>query len=130
MRWIPIFTVRVALAVLLILNGLLREALFTPSLGPLVAHQLSSLTGALIIVGASILALPWLGAVGSAAAQLRIGLVWLATTVLFEFGFGHWVAGHSWERLLRDYDLLAGRVWVLVLLVTLVGPWIAGRLRA
>ena len=35
--------------------------------------------------------------------------------MLFELGFGHWVAGHPWSRLLADYDLLAGRIWVLVL---------------
>ena len=41
-------------------------------------------------------------------------------TVAFEFGFGHFVAGHSWQRLLGDYNLLEGRVWLLFLLWILV----------
>jgi len=53
---------------------------------------------------------------------IALGIGWAAATVLFEFGFGHWVAGHPWSRLVADYDLLAGRIWVLVLLTLLIGP--------
>jgi cytochrome c oxidase subunit IV len=53
---------------------------------------------------------------GQAAA---IGLIWMVMTAGFEFGFFHYAMGYSWERLLRDYDVIAGRVWVLVLI------WIA-----
>lgn len=129
MRWVRIFTVWLALAILMIGHGWLRQLLVVPLLGELRAHQLSCFTGALIILAVSVLLLGWMGAAGSPATQLRIGLVWLVTTVLFEFGFGHWVAGHSWERLLADYDLTAGRLWLLVLLATLLGPWLGGRLR-
>jgi len=48
--------------------------------------------------------------------------------VLFEFGFGHWVAGHSWRRLLADYKLLAGRLWALVLVWIGIAPWVFYRL--
>jgi len=41
---------------------------------------------------------------------ITIGLVWLAMTVAFEFLFGDYVAGHSWDRLLHDYNLFAGRL--------------------
>jgi hypothetical protein len=44
----------------------------------------------------------------------------------FEFRFGHYVMGRSWSRLLADYNLFAGRVWVLVLLTVLCMPLIAG----
>ena len=43
-------------------------------------------------------------------------------TVSFEFGFGRLVMKHSWERLLHDYNILEGRVWILVLLWTLLAP--------
>ena len=39
------------------------------------------------------------------------------------------VAGHPWSRLLADHDLLAGRIWVLVLLTLLIGPAVAGFIR-
>ncbi len=129
MLWTRIFAVWLGIAVLMILHGALREALATPALGELRAHQLSSVTGSLLVLTVAWLTLPWLGASGSPSLQLAIGLTWLATTILFEFGFGHWVAGHSWARLLRDYNVLAARLWVLVLLTTLLGPWLAGRLR-
>jgi hypothetical protein len=40
----------------------------------------------------------------------------------FEFLFGHFIAGHSWSRLGQDYNLLAGRVWIFVLLVITFAP--------
>jgi hypothetical protein len=55
----------------------------------------------------------------SGRQAIAVGLIWLVMTVAFEFVFGHYVAGHSWERLLYDYDLPAGRLWSLVL------AWIA-----
>ena len=58
---------------------------------------------------------------------LGLGVLWLVMTVTFEFSFGHWVAGHSWSRLLADYDLAAGRVWILFLLWITLLPWIAWR---
>ncbi len=46
-------------------------------------------------------------------------------TVIFEFGFGHYIMGHSWSKLLHDYNLLAGRLWLVVLLAILTGPYLA-----
>lgn len=117
----------VLLAVAMVVQGSVREALATPMLGPLRAHQLASVTGAVIVILGSALSLRWLGAVKDVPRQLRIGGFWLVLTVLFEFGFGHFVVGHSWERLLHDYDLAAGRLWLLVLVATLLGPYVAGR---
>lgn len=58
---------------------------------------------------------------------LIVGGLWTALTVGFEFGFGRFVMGHPWSRLLADYNLLAGRLWVLVLLLLLFGPLLIGR---
>lgn len=58
---------------------------------------------------------------------VAIGLGWAAMTVLFEFGFGHYVMGTPWHVLVADYDLLAGRVWVLVPLSMAVFPLLFGR---
>lgn len=63
------------------------------------------------------------------AGRWAIGLFWLVLTVCFEFLFGHYVAGHPWERLLADYNLLAGRLWVLILATLLFTPALAGRSR-
>lgn len=49
--------------------------------------------------------------------------------VAFEFLFGHYVAGHSWERLLHDYNLVAGRVWLILLVWVALAPSLFFRLR-
>jgi hypothetical protein len=50
-------------------------------------------------------------------------------TVLFEFGFGHFITHKSWAELLDAYDLSKGNLWVVVLVATFVSPWFASHLR-
>ncbi len=52
----------------------------------------------------------------SARQALSIGAIWLILTILFEFLFGHFVMSNSWSKLFADYNLLQGRVWVLILI--------------
>ena len=49
-------------------------------------------------------------------------------TLAFEFLFGHYVAGHSWSRLIADYNILEGRVWSLFLVWIAVLPYVVWRL--
>jgi hypothetical protein len=55
--------------------------------------------------------------------------MWLGLTVAFEFLFGHFARGLSWKELLHDYDILSGRLWVLVLLWITVAPYLCYRLQ-
>ena len=59
---------------------------------------------------------------------ILIGVLWPIMTVAFEFGFFHFVMGKPWEALLADYNVLRGRIWVLVLATVLLGPIIVGTL--
>lgn len=117
------------MAVVAVVAGGLREALLTPRVGAAASHVMGTAVVAavfLLVIGLSI---RWV-APGLRTGDLwTVGILWTVLTVAFEFGFGRWVAGHSWERLLRDYDLTAGRIWVLVLLTLLLGPVWLGRLR-
>ncbi len=89
----------------------------------LLAHQLSSIIGILLFAGYFwILNKRW--TITSTRQSFQTGVSWLILTILFEFVFGHYVVGHSWEHLLADYNILAGRLWSLVLLWTIVGPYI------
>jgi hypothetical protein len=130
MPWHRVVAVWVALAVVMVVHGTLRERFLTPRLGEPRAHRWGSVTGSLVVLVACFVSLPWLGAESSVRAQWTIGATWLLLTIAFEFGFGHWIAGHPWSRLLADYDVSRGRMWVLVLLATLIGPWAIGLLRA
>jgi hypothetical protein len=121
LAWIPMVFIA-------ILNGAVREFVFSKMLSELRAHQLSCLTGVLLFAASTwIISLKW--PLRSAKQALSVGLVWLALTVAFEFIFGHYVAGKSREQLLQDYHILTGRLWVLVLLAVTLLPIIVFRLR-
>lgn len=102
-------------------NGLLREELLVPRLGDARAHVASTLLLCLLIVVGTWGTVRWIG-VRSRGEALAVGSLWLALTLAFEFLFGHYVAGKTWFELLADYDLAAGRVWVLVLVALVAAP--------
>jgi hypothetical protein len=110
------------LAVIAIANGVLRQGTYGKIVSELTAHQISTLTG-IIFTGTLVFWLNRIWPIESAAQAWLIGFIWLVFTVVFEFGFGHFVAGHPWSRLFADYDLLSGRVWSLFLLWILVMPY-------
>jgi hypothetical protein len=120
--WIPMVFIA-------ILNGIFRESVLVKNLSELRAHQLSCLTGILLFFGYTwLVSLKW--PLESTRQALIIGVVWLLLTVAFEFSFGHYVAHHSWARLLQDYNILAGRLWVLVLLAVTLLPLIVFKMRS
>lgn len=126
--WVRAIVTWFGLAILAIANGVFREAVISPRVSANTAHVVSTLSLCLLILLLTWVAIPWIAPV-SASEALRIGLLWFAMTVSFEFGFGRLVAGKSWDVLLADYDLTAGRIWILVLLATLTAPYLAARLR-
>ena len=46
----------------------------------------------------------------------------MAPTGGFEFLAGHYVFGNSWERLIADYNVFRGRIWILVLAANIFAP--------
>jgi hypothetical protein len=113
---------------IMIANGVARQSLYGSSMSELLAHQVSTITGVILLLAYTWLLLPRLGIDSQRRAWMAGGL-WLGLTVVFEFGFGHFVAGHSWSRLFQDYNLLEGRVWSLFLVVVFVAPWLVLRVR-
>jgi hypothetical protein len=115
------------LAVIAIINGSLRQFTYGRHMAELAAHQLSTVTG-IVLTGATVWALNRVWPIGSARAAWIIGACWLLMTIAFEFGFGHYVAGHSWSRLFADYNLAEGRVWSLFLAWIAVLPYLTWKL--
>jgi len=111
-----------------IVNGLLRNSLYRQFLNELHAHQLSALSFIVLFGIYVFFILKWLK-LSSAQEALRLGLTWLVLTVAFEFLFGHFVMGHPWASLVHDYNLVAGRVWVLVLIWIAATPSIFYRIQ-
>jgi hypothetical protein len=117
-----------ALLIAAIINGAVREAVYKQSLGELTAHQLSTLIG-IILFGIIIWGMTRLWPLRASKQAWIVGAVWVSMTICFEFVFGHYVMGNSWQRLLHDYNILEGRLWPLVLVWTLIAPYLFTRLR-
>jgi hypothetical protein len=118
----------VILLITAIVNGFIREKVYRNTLGELTAHQVSTLIG-IILFAVVIWGMTRLWPIESSRQAWTIGCMWLILTVCFEFLFGHYVLGHPWSKLLYDYNIFAGRLWVLVLLWTLTAPYIFWRLQ-
>ena len=109
-------------------GGIFRVVWLQPQMGEFRANLIE--TVALVVVLALLirLAVPWLNPSLDRRSLLRLGLFWTGLTLAFEFLFGHFVDGASWKVLLSNYNVAAGRLWILVPLTMGVGPALVGRL--
>jgi hypothetical protein len=92
-----------------------------PKIGEVAGHALSSVTLSLAILALAWLTIRWV-APRSIGDAWTVGGIWLGLTLAFEFLAGHYVLGNPWNRLLADYNILRGRIWVLVLVTTTLAP--------
>ena len=117
-RWLVAW---VGASVLGVVNGALRELAYKDDVGERAAGQIS--TGSLIALLALyfwVLDRRW--PIPTKRGALTIGAAWVVMTIVFEFGFGHYVDGDSWSVLLENYNVAAGSLWIMVLLWIGFGP--------
>lgn len=113
--WLPMIAIAFS-------NASLRQLVFVKHFNDLQAHQLSTIT---LIIFCSIyiwFVFPMLSITNYKQAIL-IGSVWSLLTIVFEFSLGR-LTNKSWEYLFRDYNLFAGRIWLLFLICLLLLPCI------
>jgi len=115
------------LAVSAILVATFRVGVLLPHLGEQTAHQLGTLLY-LIVQFIIIYLFIRKMRIKNVKTLLGIGFFWVVITIIFEFVFGHYVMGHSWQKLFADYNLINGRLWVLVLLNNIFAPLISGKI--
>ena len=113
--WLPMIAVAFA-------NATLRQLVFLKYFNDLRAHQLSTVT--LIVLCAAYIwfVFPFMN-IQNGKQALLIGLEWVVLTVAFEFSLGRLV-GRAWESLLQDYNLMAGRIWLLFLICLFISPYV------
>jgi len=117
----------VGILFLAVANGVLREAVLIPGIGPTPGLFLSGILLSVLIFGVTYLTLPWIEAQNT--KQLAaIGLGWLGLTLVFEFSFGL-LQGKPLTVLLAAYTFKGGNIWSLVLLVTATAPYLAAKIR-
>ncbi len=109
-----------------IVHGVLRTALLAPAVGLHRAGQIGVAVGSLLVLAVAWLTRRW-RAGASTAELLGIGALWVALTVAFEFAFGYYVIGYSIAYIAGDFDLLAGRLMLLGLLLMLFAPLLVAR---
>ena len=127
MLYFKSFGIWLILAVSAILVATFRVELLLPQFGEQTAHQLGTILYLIvqfIIIYLFIRKLK----IKDVKTLLKIGIFWVVITIIFEFVFGHYVMGHSWQKLFADYNILNGRLWVLVLLNNIFAPLISGKI--
>ena len=111
-----------------IVHGVLRAIVLVPWLGEFRSNQIGVFTGSAIILAIAYLFIGWVGASHRSELAL-VGTMWLVLTVVFEMLFGQLVMDLSWQRLLADYNMLAGGLMPLGLIVLWLSPWIASKVQ-
>lgn len=111
--WLPMIAIA-------FLNATLRQLVLVKYMSELRAHQLSTVTLILLCTIYTAVVFRFLP-VQNVKQSLLIGLVWVALTILFEFSLGRFTR-RSWTELLHDYNLLAGRIWLIFLLTLFLLP--------
>ena len=114
--------------VLASLNGAARGLWLIPRMGEAMGRAVSTVILCALVFFLTWLTIGWIHP-ASAGEALKVGAVWLFLTLAFEFLAGHYVFGTPWSELLVDYDLSRGRIWIAVLVLTLMSPLWTARLR-
>jgi hypothetical protein len=125
MPWLKALALWLVFLVLAIALAGVREAWLVPALGDFRAHQVETLAFCVVIATAALFGVRWMRV--TRAQGVRVGLLWAALTLAFEFGVFGLALGHPWSELLADYNIFEGRLWPLVLLTELGSPSLFAR---
>lgn len=122
MSWRRLLSTWLLLAVLMPINGALREFGFKRVMGDATAEVLSVVTGILVILGTTfaLFRIPRDAATGRLAAQ---SATLVALTVGYEFAIGL-RGGQSLSALLGHYAIWRGELWPLVLVALAATPFL------
>lgn len=125
------FGMWLGMLVIAISNGYIGNTYVTPRLGDYGNHVYKTLSFIPVI-----LIFAWLYANATRGetwltSALFVSCFWVGLTILFEFVFGHYVLGNSWEVLIADYQIWQGRLWLLILISEAIAPvtmaWLINR---
>lgn len=115
----------VVMAVLAVVNGVVRESLIIPRTGEAAGHYVSTALLILAILAVSALYFSRSSIAFTWTELLVIGVVWVVLTVGFEFVVGYF-EGTPVSVTIGQYNLLAGEVWIFVPITLLIAPLVFG----
>ncbi len=115
LAWLPMLLIAVG-------NGAARDLWYRNHVGELPAHQISTIS-LILLFGVYIRFIMIKYPPASSVQAILVGLFWLTLTLCFEFGFGL-LRGNAWSTLLADYNILKGRIWILIPVWITIAPYI------
>jgi len=105
------------------MNGMFRSLFLIPRIGEHTSHVLSVLMLMIVVLlSSSVLVNKLLRNYDNADLFIN-GSFWAALTVSVDCMFEHYVLDIPWRSILSDYNLLSGRIWIMVLATEIIGPW-------
>ena len=110
-----------------IMNGVLREIVSEPLLGNAIALPLSGVFLCVMIFAIAYFFIPKIGK-GTLATYVLVGLIWFTLTNLFDFS-ATLASGKPFSDFLAMFDITTGNLWSLVVVVCLVSPVLAAKMR-
>lgn len=114
------------LAVFAVINGVFRELVIVPVTGIYTGHLVSTIS---LITVVLIISYTYFGILNDTRYTLSellvVGFVWSTLTVVFEF-FVAYFEGVGLSGVLAQYDVTAGRIWILVPATLLISPLVFG----
>lgn len=111
-----------------ILNGFIREKVFTPILGAQSSLPLSGITLSLLIFVIAYFLVPFIGR-HRAQVYLLIGLLWVVLTLSFEYSFGFFVLGRSLAEINAVFNIKEGNLFIVAVLSSAIAPWLVAKVR-
>jgi len=123
LKSMPIWLLMLPLA---ILNGGFRDYVTTPLIGDF-ARPLSGIILCLLIFAVSLWLVPRVGR-GKCGTYIKMGVIWLILTVLFEFGMG-FAIGETYYEMLRAYDITSGNLWLIVVIFIGITPYLIAKIK-
>lgn len=110
------------MVVIAIVNGFFAQMAVSKVIGDYGSHLYRTFFMIAVIFIFSNAYIHRIGAGGNLAPALLTGFFWLSLSVVFEFGFGHYVFGLPMEKIAGEYRITQGRLWSLVLASEVIAP--------
>ena len=103
-------------------NRFLRDTYYGPMVGARLAHLVGVVLQIAFIYAITYLWLNWLELSLSAVSLWTVGGLWVLLAVLAEPAFYYHSGLSPWREVMKDYNLMHGRLWLLVLVALLYAP--------
>jgi hypothetical protein len=112
---------------LAILNGGFRQGFLEPLVGIKIANPISCLLLCILIFIVSFIFIPRLGN-GTKRIYIKIGLLWLFSTIIFETVLGL-LLGNSLSEIINAYNVATGNLWSAVVIFIGFVPMIIAKIK-